>query len=718
MSILADSPPPLADLQHLLRHCALLRDFSRDELGQFATALDVLTYPPGATVIVEGEAGGDLYIVLDGDASVERRHMELERLTPGSVFGELALLTSRPRAATVTAKHTLQVARLSEPVYRRLVANAPGLAAKFLEAVVAHVGAELVAMTENMRVLLSDRAPARRATVTVQLAGAARTVSTGTPVQFLLPPTQDGARVVAALLDHKAISLRSRLFADGLLEPLTLGRADGREIFVRSAGLTLLEAVRQVHPQAVVELGTVYGAAQVVESDSALDVDAVDARLQALIQEIRPLRVEHWSVDAATAYFRQNGWEDAARQLRVWRSATVPLAGCGEVLALSTGPLLPSTEALRGVHLRIQDGQVLLDLGPEVRHELVYPAHLTPQELDRPPPPPPELGDMLVDQRKWLRMLGATGVGGFNDLCIDGRVTELIRVAEGFHEKRLGRLADLIAGKKDALRVICIAGPSSSGKTTFIKRLTVQLQVNGVRPVAISLDDYYVDRARTPLDAAGEYDFEALNALDLPLLQDHVTRLLRGERVRLARYDFKTGVGDPGGGAELQLAPGDVLMMEGIHGLNPQLLGDVVPSAALFRLYIHPATALRFDRLTQVSTADMRLIRRIVRDRHARGYSAADTIARWPSVVRGERLHILPFLPHATAVFDSSLAYEPSVLKVYADRYLLEVPPDHPSLTTALRLRHLLDRFVTIYPDHVPPTSVLREFVGGSGFEY
>jgi uridine kinase len=325
---------------------------------------------------------------------------------------------------------------------------------------------------------------------------------------------------------------------------------------------------------------------------------------------------------------------------------------------------------------------------------------------------------MVADHAAWLGAMGVASVGAFNDLCVSGQVSQLIRVAEGFHEKRIGRIADDIARARDRLRTIAIAGPTSSGKTTFIKRLTVQLQVAGLRPVGISLDDYYVDRERTPRDDRGEHDYEALEALDLALLQDHVRRLLAGEEVRTSRFDFRTGRSDPEGGPAIRLTRGDVLLLEGIHGLNPALLGAIPRPGELYRVFIHPATTLPFDRLHRVSATDLRILRRIVRDRHARGRSAADNIARWPSVQEGERRHIFPFQAEADAVFDSSLVYEPAVLKVYAERYLLEVPADHPAYGTAWRLRTLIDRFVAIYPDHVPPTSIIREFIGGSGFEY
>jgi uridine kinase len=306
-----------------------------------------------------------------------------------------------------------------------------------------------------------------------------------------------------------------------------------------------------------------------------------------------------------------------------------------------------------------------------------------------------------------------TSVGRFNESCVDGRVDELVRVSEGFHEKNIGRVADAIADRR--LRVVAIAGPSSSGKTTFIRRLKVQLEVNGIVPVHLSLDDYYVDREKTPRDVTGELDFESVEALDLPLLRSNISRLVAGERVRLARYDFPTGKSLPEGGDEIALAPENVLLVEGLHALNPSV-GGSLPRDTAFRVFVHPATALPLDRLSAVLPDDVRLLRRIVRDRHGRGYTARDTIARWPSVRRGEERHVFPFAAEADFVFDTSLVYEIAVMRVFAERYLLEVPHDDPAFVTAHRLRQLIDRFVPIYSDHVPRTSILREFIGG-GFD-
>jgi uridine kinase len=428
--------------------------------------------------------------------------------------------------------------------------------------------------------------------------------------------------------------------------------------------------------------------------------------MESLATQGLPIRVEHWLVDEARAHFLSRGWEHAARLLTTARTATVPLATCGQVYAIALGPVVPDTSLLTGATVRVHGDALALELGAldPRRRGVEVQVRLDPE--------------MVVEHRRWTTAMGVTSVGAFNELCIDGEVTQLIRVAEGFHEKQISRLADAIAANRERLRIICIAGPSSSGKTTFIKRLSVQLHINGLRPVALSLDDYYVDRLKNPKDENGEWDFEAVEALRLDLLQDHVRRLLAGESVKLARYDFKTGLSHPDGGHTLQLQPGDLLLLEGIHGLNPRLLGDIHTPEQLFRVFIHPATSLPFDRLSRVSTTDLRLLRRIVRDRHTRGYSAAENIARWPSVQAGEQKHIFPFQARADFTFDSALVYEPAVLKVFAERYLLEVPPTHPSFATAWRLRHLVDRFVAIYPDHVPPTSMMREFIGGSGFEY
>ncbi len=695
-----------------LRRSPLLAGVSADELALLLRHAEFVDVPSGVLVLREGDDSRDMYFVLAGEARLRRSQLTLATLGPGGHFGALGLLTGRPRTASVAALTPLSLARISPASWDALAAAAPSLALRIVQALLVDVREDLVEMTDSVGVLLQGRSLPRAREVTVRRGDRVDRVRTGTPLRALLPAEIDGELVVAGLLGQKPVSLETPLIADATVSPLTSSHWEGRQIYAHSVGLVLLEAAYQVDPALPVRIGPSRGPVQLVElpgvprPERARAASRIAEAMQRIAAADLPIRHEVWAVEEALAHFQERGWDDAARLLRTGRQGTAPLVSCGHVYALSMGPLLPSTGPVSGFRLGPHEDGLVLEYGRR-----------DPRNGSAPPSPPRD-GGMPNDHRAWLAALGVTSVGAFNDVCISGQVTQLIRVAEGFHEKRIGQIADAVADARDRLRIISIAGPSSSGKTTFIKRLTVQLQIDGVRPVGLSLDDYYVDRERTVRDPNGDYDFEALEALDLPLLQDHVRRLLRGEEVVTARYDFLTGRSHPAGGPRISLGRGDILMLEGIHGLNPRLLGDIPGEGQLFRVFIHPATTLPFDRLTRVSATDLRLLRRIVRDRHQRGYSAADNILRWPSVQAGERHHIFPFQDEADVIFDSSLIYEPAVLKVYAERYLLEVPQHHAAFPTAHRLRHLVERFVSIYPDHVPPTSIAREFIGGSGFEY
>jgi uridine kinase len=716
---LAGRPQQLAEPFSALAGSPLLARLDEGERQRLLACLELREVPPKTRVHGDGDAGKHLYFILAGTATLRRSELPLRKLGPGDSFGELTLLGTRHRGETVTSDGPLAVARLTAAGWAGLERDEPRLAAKVATGMAAALAAELAQLNGDLGVILRGRSLPRAPEIAVRVSGEERRVPTGTPLVDLLPAELDGAVVVAGLLGQKPVSLATRVITEAAVTPLTASHWEGRQIYAHSLGLLLLEAAHQVAPGVCVRMGPSRGTHQVVEvkGDGAENRAALAGRIGEAMRKLAaldaPFRLEFWGTDEALKWFREHGWEDAARLLRIRRQATVRLVSCGEVYALSMGPLLPSTGRLRGFRLLARDEGLALELGKMdprngVAHAAAIPA----------PPPARRALDMPAEHQRWLAAMGVASVGAFNDLCISGQVSQLIRLAEGFQEKRVGQIADEIAGARDRLRVIAIAGPSSSGKTTFIKRLTVQLQIDGVNPVGISLDDYYVDREKTPRGPSGDWDFEALEALDLPLLQEHVGRLLAGEAVQTARYDFLTGKSDPGGGPTIQLRPGDVLVLEGIHGLNPRLLDAIPPADALYRIFIHPATTLPFDRLTRVSATDIRLLRRIVRDRHQRGYSAAANILRWPSVQAGEREHIFPFQAEADAVFDTALIYEPAVLKVYAERYLLEVPQDHPAYPTAHRLRHLVDRFVSIYPDHVPPTSLIREFIGGSGFEY
>jgi uridine kinase len=699
----------------------LLSRLDSRERDRFLACGETLELQGGVTL--SGDAVRQLSFVLEGTATLRRAGGWLRRLRPGDHFGELALVGGRAPDDTVVAETAVTLVRVSPRCWIDLERREPALAAKVATGVARALGDELARLSGDVGLLLRGRSLPRAPEITVRVGGEERRVRTGTRLGELLPAELEGDLVVAGLLGQKPVSLSTPIFTDAAVAPLTASHWEGRQIYAQSVGLLLLEAAHRVAPGVRVRMGPSRGMRQVVDvaADGALDrarlAEAIGAAMARLSAEDLPFRLEFWATEEAAAWFRERGWEEAARLLRTRRQATVRLVSCGEVYAMSMGPLLPTTGRIDGFTLRPGDEGLDLQYGridPRNGHGH---GHGHGRASPRPRPRPRD-GDMAREHERWLAAMGVTSVGAFNDLCVSGQVSQLIRVAEGFHEKRIGQIADAIAAARDRIRIISIAGPSSSGKTTFIRRLTVQLQIDGVNPVGISLDNYYVDRERTPRGEGGDWDFEALEALDLPLFRAHVSRLLAGEAVRTPRYDFLTGRSHPEGGPTIRLGPGDALMLEGIHGLNPGLLDAIPRTGEHYRIFVHPATTLPFDRLTRVSATDLRLLRRIIRDRHHRGHGAAENITRWPSVQAGEREHIFPYQDEADAVFDTALIYEPAVLKVFAERYLLEVPQSHPAYPTAHRLRYLVDRFVSIYPDHVPPTSIIREFIGGSGFEY
>ncbi len=699
----------------VLARSSILAPLTPRDLGVVLDYLDQVAVTPDTIIASQGGRSEYLFFVLEGEARLERGGLELGVLGPGASFGEIALLGGL-QTATVVATRTSRLARLSRARFASMASKHPQATMHVLQSLLNETSEQLAVMTDRVSGLFRERSIPRRAEVVVQRADESMRVATGTLVMELVPRDLAGDPVVAALLDRRPVALDTPVTADGRVEPIARSSPDGQEIYARSAGLAVLEAAHRIAPELDVRLGAPAAGGQVVaiagdlsEAERRRFAGRLEVALAALVRASAPFRQELWTVEEARRHFADTGWRDAASLLKSSREPAVPLVSCGAVYGLSLGPALRDTSRLGALAVYPHPAGVWLDLGA---HDAASRAAFEEESAS-----PCHGSDMAVAHRAWLARMGIDCVGAFNEACVSADVAEIVRVSEGFHEKRLGLVADQIAARRDKVRLITVAGPSSSGKTTFIKRLKVQLEINGIRPLQLSTDDYYVDREKTPRDPEGGLDFEALEAIDLPLLQDHVHRLLAGETVTTSRYDFLLGKSLPAGGVALAVAPGDMLLVEGIHGLNPALFGDRVPEEAIYRVFIQPSTALPFDRLTAVDPADLRLLRRIVRDRRHRGYRVEETIARWPSVRRGER-HILPFRRHADAIFDSALVYEPAVMKVFAERYLLEVPPEDPTYSTAFRLRQLVDRYVSIYPDHVPPTSLAREFIGGSGFQY
>jgi uridine kinase len=329
-----------------------------------------------------------------------------------------------------------------------------------------------------------------------------------------------------------------------------------------------------------------------------------------------------------------------------------------------------------------------------------------------------QLRQVYHESRHWLSLLDVQTVGQLNAMTLEGGAGELIRVAEGLHEKKIAQIADKICHNGDQVRLVLIAGPSSSGKTTFSKRLSLQLKVNGVQPIMLSTDNFYVDRDKTPFDDEGHRDFEALDAIDLDLFNEVLPALLDGQEVLTPRYDFIAGKRKKRDKwRPMQLKHGQVLLVEGIHGLNPRLT-EAIPEAHKFRIYVNALTQLCIDDHNRIFTSDTRLLRRIVRDRLFRGYAARDTIAVWPRVRRGEMRWIFPFHDAADVIFNSALVYECAVLRLYAERFLLEVPEEHPSFVNAYRLLRFVEHFVPMFDESIPETSLIREFIGKSLFDY
>ncbi len=317
---------------------------------------------------------------------------------------------------------------------------------------------------------------------------------------------------------------------------------------------------------------------------------------------------------------------------------------------------------------------------------------------------------------QWIKILEVPNISDLNNSCSNGKSEVFIKVAEALHEKKIGQIADDIRSRNSQVKIILISGPSSSGKTTFAKRLAIHLIVNGMKPLNLSLDNYFVDRDKTPLDENGNHDFEAVEALDIELFNQNLLSLLNGEKVEMPKFSFETGTRFYNGEI-LHMQPENVLIIEGIHGLNPQLTSSIPPEAK-FKIYVSALAALNIDNHNRVSTTDNRLIRRIVRDYRYRKYSARETISRWPSVRQGEEKHIFPYQEEADTMFNSALLYELAVLKPFAEPILLEVQPNQPEYSEATRLLGFFRYLKPLKPTEIPPTSILREFLGGSSFIY
>ena len=536
----------------------------------------------------------------------------------------------------------------------------------------------------------------------------------GTTLEAFMMAAQPAAngRIVAALKNGRLRELSHPLTEDAQLVPVTSSDSDGGRIYRRSLSFLMIVAAAEMWPDKIITIqhSMPFGGYYCEYDDSDCitrdNLQALEQRMQALVDADLPIAQVRVPLDEALDIFRQNGDLEKANLFSKRRKDYLTMYELNGVQDYFHGFMVPRTSYLEFFGLRsYKDGFILQ-----------FPRRHQPRQL-QPFEDEPRLARVFQEYDDWLRIIGLPSVSALNGALANGRMQQLILVAEAFHQQQLAQITAEIASRREEIRLVLISGPTSAGKTTFSKRLSIQLMAHGIFPVTIGMDNYFVDRSRTPRDENGDYDFEALEAVDVPLFREHLKLLMQGEKIELPQYNFHTGMREKG--STLQIGLDHVLLIEGIHGLNPKLV-EGIPSGAMYRVFISAFTQLNLDKHNRVPTTDTRLLRRIVRDAAHRGYSAADTIARWPSVRRGEKRHIFPYQNNANLFFNSALVYELSALKRLAEPLLLQVEPGTPERIEANRLLAFLQWFDPIPEaglELVASDSILREFIGGSILE-
>ena len=518
---------------------------------------------------------------------------------------------------------------------------------------------------------------------------------------------------VSAKVNHKVEGLTFQLYNNKDVEFLDIQSSSGMRTYVRSLIFILSKAVEDLYPNGsiVLEHQVSNGYYCQLKLDRTIgldDVIRIKQRMKEIIAEDLPFKRFEKHTHEVVELFRNKGMTDKVRLLETSGNLYSYYYTLGNTIDYYYGSLLPSTGYIHLFDIvKYYDGLLLQ-----------VPCRSKPQKLEEVLKQEKML-EVLKEHRRWNQILGIGTVGDFNTACNQGYATELINVSEALQEKRISQIADEIfnRGQKGTpVKLILISGPSSSGKTTFSKRLSVQLMANGLKPYPISLDDYFVNREETPKDETGNYDYESLYALDLDFFNTQIQALLAGEEVELPRFNFTTGKREMSGN-HLKIDEHMILILEGIHALNPKLVPHI-PTEHQFKIYVSALTTILLDNHNYIPTADNRLLRRIIRDYKYRGYSAEETINRWPSVRAGEEKWIFPFQENADVMFNSALLFELAIIKDYAEPILRKVPNNRPEYSEAYRLRKFLDYFVPLQDKELPPTSLLREFLGGSSFRY
>lgn len=516
--------------------------------------------------------------------------------------------------------------------------------------------------------------------------------------------------IYSAYVNNKLKELDYSLFKPYIVEFIGFSNPEGKRMYDRSLSFVLYKAVHDIFPGKKLKIEHAiskgyYCEIEGLESVTSEQVAEIEKRMREIIASDMPFVRKRILADDAVKLFEDMGYYEKAQLFRTRAHLYSSVYHLDDVIDYFYGCLLPSTGYLKLFNIdKYYDGMLLRSPLTENPNEV---AKLIRQD---------KMFDVLREFKNWGNILNISYMCNINQQIDDGNVGELIKISEALQEKKLAQIADMIAGRNPQPKIVLLSGPSSSGKTTTANKLAVQLKVAGYKPVTLSLDNYFVDREKTPLDENGEYDFEALEALDIPYLNKDLNALFAGETIDVPKFSFKDGK-RYFDGEKMHLDSNSIIVAEGIHALNPKLTSQI-DDKLKFKVYASALTTVSLDNHNRIPTTDTRLIRRIVRDYRYRGYSAKNTIDRWPSVRRGEEKHIFPNQERCDIMFNTAMVYETGVLKRYVEPILQEVPPNCPAYREAVRLLKFFSYVKPIPDNEIPPTSILREFLGGSSFKY
>ncbi len=518
-------------------------------------------------------------------------------------------------------------------------------------------------------------------------------------------------KICGAIVNNKLAEMSFGIVKPKTIEFIDLSHVDGQRMLVRSLFFILYAAVKEIFPEVILKIqhGIANGYYCELENlDRKItpeDTSALKTKMQEYINQDLPFIKKGIPTDEVIQIYQKEKLEDKARLTEQVGRIYTNIYFLNGFANYHYGHLLPSTGYIKLFDLSAYFDGILLQVPKLGKPDRLY--KFVRQN---------KLFEIYQEHKDWVEILNVSTVGHLNEFTMKGQSGTILKISEALHEKKVAEIANKITGNTGKIRLVLVAGPSASGKTTFSKRLSIQLAVNGLYPYQISLDNYFVDRAKTPTDENGDYDFEALEAIDISFFNQQLNELFEGKEVELPEFDFALGRRKPSG-KKIRLQENDILIIEGIHGMNPKLL-EQQNRKKIYKIFISALTQISFDEQNHISTADNRLLRRMVRDSRYRSYPASETIRRWPSVKKGEEKNIFPYQENADIMFNSATIYELAVLKKYAEPLLDAVNENQPEYREAVRMLKFLSYFKLIEDEEIPPTSILREFLGGSSFIY